>query len=251
VRSRDIVVAATIFTLLSASAYAQAETETLTPLQVAVACTLPSTLATPRPSGLRVAGAQDTVSRSTYGPGDLLILSGGTKAGLELGQRFYLRRAVTFGGEAANGRHAVRTAGWARVIALNETTAIAAVEVACAAILQGDYLDQFAAPEVPDGADRTDTSGQPDFSTLGHVLFGNEEVRAGGTGDFMLIDRGMSQGLTAGVRLAIYRDLQVNGVPLTWIGEGIVISSSPDTALMRITTARDAVETDDLVAIRK
>jgi hypothetical protein len=67
----------------------------------------------------------------------------------------------------------------------------------------------------------------------------------------MLIDRGMSQGLNPGARLAVYRDLQVGGLPLMWIGEAIVISTSPQTALMRITTSRDAVQTGDFVAVRK
>jgi hypothetical protein len=251
VRANHIAVGAVILTLTSAAAYAQAEGEALTPLQMAVACTLPSAVAAPRPIGLRVAGAQDTVARSTFGPGDLIMLSGGARAGLQLGQRFYVRRPVTFGGELSNQLHAVRTAGWVRIVAMNDTTAIATVEVACAAIMQGDYLDQFVAPVVPDGADLTDASGQPDFSALGHVMFGNEEVPAGGAGDFMLIDRGMSQGLRPGARLAVYRDLQVGGLPLTWIGEGIVISTSPQTALMRITSSRDAVQTGDFVAIRK
>ena len=249
-RAHHIVVGAAILALTSGAAYAQADVEGLTPLQTAVACTLPAALAAPRPAGLRVLGAQDTVPRSSLGPRDLLVLSGGTRAGLQLGQRFYLRRPVTSGGESARLR-AVRTSGWVRIVAMNDTTAIAAVEVACAAILVGDYLDQFVAPVVPDGADQTDASGQPDFSALGRVMFGNEEMTAGGAGDFMLIDRGMSQGLRPGARLAVYRDLQVGGLPLTWIGEGIVISTSTKTALMRITTSRDAVQTGDFVAVRK
>jgi len=162
-----------------------------------------------------------------------------------------VRRPITFGGDSVKRLHAVRTSGWVRIIAMNETTAIAAVEVACAAIMEGDYLDQFVAPVVPDGADQTDASGQPDFSALGRVMFANEEMTAAGPGDFMLVDRGMSQGLRPGTRLAVYRDLQVGGLPLTWIGEGIVISASPQTALMRITTSRDAVQTGDLVAVRR
>ena len=205
----------------------------------------------PRPASLRVIGSQDSVPRSSFGPGDLLVLSGGTRAGLQLGQRFFVRRAVTFGGESSPSVHAVRTAGWVHVVAVNDSTAIAAVDVACAAILEGDYLDQFVKPLVPDGAERTDASGQPDFSSMARVLFGNEEVSSSGAGEFMLVDRGMSNGMKAGQRLAVYRDLNVAGVPLTWIGEGIVISTSADAALMRITTARDAVRSGDLVAVRK
>jgi hypothetical protein len=158
---------------------------------------------------------------------------------------------VTFGGDSPGKLHAVRTSGWVRIVAVTDTTAIGAVEVACTGIMQGDYLDRFAVPVIPEGADRTVTSGEPDFSSLGQVMFGNEEVTAGGSGQFMLVDRGMNQGLTPGARLAIYRDLKVAGLPLAWIGEAIVISTSIHNALIRITTSRDAVQSGDFVATRK
>src|SRR5687768_12747131 len=46
------------------------------------------------PPAYRVIGSQDTVIRSLLGPGDTLVISGGSNAGLEKGQRFFVRRLV-------------------------------------------------------------------------------------------------------------------------------------------------------------
>ncbi len=240
-----------LFVPVPVAARAQADSDALNLQQAAVACAVSPRLEVPRIGGLRVVGGQQTEARSLFGPRDLLVIDGGTNAGLLLGQRFYLRRPVTLGEPSKTRPRAVHTSGWIRIVALNDATAIASIDAACGDILQGDYLDAFTPPAVPDGIDRTDVGGEPDFSALGRVLFGGDEARTGAAGDFMLIDRGANAGVASGARMAIYRDHRTAGVPLASVGEGIVIAAAPETALMRITLARDAVETGDLVAPRK
>ena len=41
---------------------------------------------------LRVIGSQDATVRDLLGPGDTLVISGGSNAGLESGQRYFVRR---------------------------------------------------------------------------------------------------------------------------------------------------------------
>jgi hypothetical protein len=67
----------------------------------------------------------------------------------------------------------------------------------------------------------------------------------------LVIDRGTQQGLAPGVRFSIYRDVGVAGMPLSSIGEGIVITTGESASVTRITRARDAVISGDYVAIRK
>lgn len=244
------ILATALLTTAAAGVPAQAE-DRLTPQQVAVACGIPAGLELPREGGLRVAGGQDTEARVLFGPRDLLVINGGTQAGLQLGQRFFVRRPVAYGRPSTGRPRAVHTAGWIRIVALNDTTGIAAVDVACGDILQGDYLDPFAAPVVPPGMDRADVSGEPDFTSPGRILFGGDETRTGAAGDFMVIDRGSHEGLVPGSRLAIYRDTRTKDLPLASIGEGIVISTAPSTSVMRITLARDAIETGDVIVPRK
>ena len=86
---------------------------------------------------------------------------------------------------------------------------------------------------------------------LGRVVAGNEDRSTGAAGDFMLIDRGSAQGVVPGARFAVYRDVNRPGLPLAAIGEVVVISTGPETALTRITSARGAVLSGDYVARRR
>jgi hypothetical protein len=249
----------------SAQSQGSLPAETISPLQVSIACSLPPamTLArvtTPRSTApLHVIGAQDPVSRSLFDEHDLLIIDGGTGRGVELGQQYFVRRPVSlavFRGEAK----AVVTGGWIRIIAVNQTTAIAAVDRICGPIQSGDYLEPFVLPSVPSAAVAVDRSGDPDFSTLGRILFGEQESYAAGAGSYIMIDRGTDQGLTPGARFAIYRDVKdwmqtaygrtKATTPLTAIGEGVVVTTGETMSVMKILEARDAVQRGDYVVPR-
>ena len=220
-------------------------------LEIAVACAPPPTFDLPAGELLRIIGTQDTVPRSEYGTGDLLVVSGGTAAGVQLGQQFYVRRANRFGLDSATQRRGSKTGGWIRIVAVNDTTAIASFEHICNNVGQGDFLEPFVAPVVPPGADRDEAPGAPDFMSMGQIVAGNENRSEMGVGDFALIDRGSEHGLAPGARLAVYRDIGAAGMPLSSLGEAIVISTSAKMSLLRITRARDAVHNGDFVAPRK
>jgi hypothetical protein len=231
---------------------AAAQTLEPTPAQVAVACAPPPIVATVPADATRVIGSQDAVARSLFGAPELLVIGGGTERGLQLGQQYFVRRLAR---TAKNYRdklpHQVRTAGWVRVVAVNAATAIVTVEHACGDILAGDYLDVFQMPALPAGdITAVDTTGEPDFTSFGHVLYGSEERRSAGTGEFMLIDRGTDQSVALGARFAIFRDIRVGGAPLASIGEATVVSIGPTMALVRINRARDAIFTGDFVVPR-
>ena len=252
-RPQGILALTALLTLAASTAHAQPPADPLTPLQVSVACALPpATSSGPPDDALLVIGAQDTVPRRLFGQRDLLVVNGGSTKGVQLGQQYFVRRREGFGIAYANrSPHAVRTAGWIRVVAVNETTAIATVEHGCDGIFEGDFLEPFVAPVVPPGADRADTSGTPDFASLGRVLFGDQERHTGATGEYMVIDQGTDQGVSPGAHFAVYRDLGAGGLPLASIGELTVVSTAPTMAVARINLARDAVQSGDLVAPRK
>jgi len=130
-------------------------------------------------------------------------------------------------------------------------TAIGLIDFACDGILVGDFLEPYAPPSLPADVDRTDTTGSLDFSTAGHVLFGNNERRTGAQGDFMVADIGTDQGAEPGSRFAIYRTAGVAGLPLESIGEAIVVSASRETSVFRITSARQAVDSGHLLIPRR
>ena len=246
-RSR-LVLAAMFVTCAASAAYAQSG-DTLSPLAMAVACSPPPSYDTAPAHALRIIGSQDAIPRNLFGNRDLLVVGGGTSSGVQLGQQFFVRRSITFGGNRTS--RGVKTLGWVRVVAVNDSTAIAIVDHICGGIVVSDYLEPFVAPVVSADAEKDQTPGQPDFTALGHIVVGNEDRMTVGAGDFVLIDWGQDQGLTAGVRFAIYRDVGVKGLPLASVGEGIVISTGSAMALTRITRSRDAVYGGDYIALRR
>ena len=116
----------------------------------------------------------------------------------------------------------------------NESTAIATVDHVCGAMVTTDYLEPFVAPVLPPGADRDEASGEPDFTSLGRIVAGNEDRASGGSGDFMLIDRGSDQAVTPGSRFAVYRDIGVAGMPLASVGEAIVIGDDVRVTVVEV-----------------
>jgi len=249
--SPRFVVLAAACALVASGAAAQTP-DTLTPVQIAVACAPPPVLATVPAEASRVIGSQDPVKRSLFGTPEVLVIGGGMNHGLSLGQEYFIRRVVK-GAETYrdNLPHQVHTIGWGRVVAVNETTTIVSVDHACADILVGDFLEAFQMPSLPDGdVTAVDTTREPDFTSFGRVLYGADEKRSSGAGEFVLIDRGMDKSVALGEHYAIYRDVKVTGAPLTSVGEGTVVSLGPKMALVRINRARDAVFTGDLAVPR-
>jgi hypothetical protein len=246
-------------------------------IRLAVGCGPQATGASDPSDAPHILGVQDTTPRSLYGPHDLVIVDAGANRGMQLGQRFFVRRSVTSydsdalgpragatsgwkgfmrrnispRGGAAPGARVVLTSGWMHIVAVNETVSVATIDVACDAVLQGDYLEPYVEPATPSDADRTDASGTLDFSAPAHVLFGDYGRRAGGAGDLMVADIGQNQGATPGTRFAVYRDMRQAGLPLVAVGEGIVVSVGSNTSLVRLTRASDAVESGDLLIPRK
>lgn len=198
----------------------------------------------------RIIGAQDTIGRTLFGARELVVIDGGAGRGLRLGQQFFIRRPPghAFG---RSGLRGLGTSGGLQIVALNEVTAIGLVDFACDGILVGDFLEPYAPPSLPADVDRTDTTGELDFSTAGHVLFGNDERRTGAQGDFMVADIGTDQGAEPGARFGIYRNVGVAGLPLEAIGEAIVVAAARETSVIRITSARHAIDSGDLLIPRR
>lgn len=248
--------------LVPLSPIARAADEELSPLQIAVACSPPATPGVAGFETLHVVGAQDTIARSLFGERDLLIIDSGTLAGVQLAQRYFVRRLVGhgdyFGGSSVR---AARTVGWIRIIAANDTTAIAAVDRACDVIETGDYLEPFTAPLAPDYLDRVDRSGELDFKAPGHVLAADDGRLMASAGDFVFIDLGTTRGVGPGARFAIYRNVQTlmavapgapsARLPSASVGEGVVVVAGSTTSVLRVLETHGAVEHGDYVVPRR
>jgi hypothetical protein len=238
--------------LAASNALAQTRALELTATQTEVACAPAPHLGVVPIDAPIVMGNQDTVTRSLVGGDENpLVINGGTDRGVQINQRYFVRRVFRNADDLRSPEpHLVATAGWLRIVAVNKTMALAAVDHTCSHILEGDYLEPFHTPIVPDNLAVPETTGELDFKSLGRVMYGDRERWSAGTGDYMLIDRGANKNVSIGSHFAIYRDREVTGLPLTPVGEATVVSVGPVLSVVRITQARDAVLTRDVVVPR-
>jgi len=241
------VFAVTLLMCAPGRASAQTADRPLTPAQIVDACAPPAS-ADQRAGALRVVGMQGTQPRMLYGRGDLIVTDGGTANEVQLGQQYFIRRQV-YTDSARRARQGVITLAWVRIVAANATTSIGSVEGFCGAIYPGDHLEPFVAPAIVAGTNGP--AGELDFTSLGRVMGGAENRISSGTGDFLVIDRGTDQGVATGLRFAVYRDLRIGGMPLSAVGEAVVVSTGKTTAVARVIESRDAVVAGDYVVPRK
>jgi peptidoglycan-associated lipoprotein len=195
---------------------------------------------------VRVIGATDSNPKTLYGIGDRIVIDAGTSRGIQTGQRYFVRRRLNFHG-APDARD---TEGWVRILAVNERTSIASIEFACDGVSTDDFLEPYEEPVLPPYVDRTDATGELDFTKTARVMHGESGRVTGGGRDFMIIDRGQKDGIAAGARYAIFRNLRMDNVPPVNFAEAIIVSAKDESALIRITAARDAVTYGDTLVAR-
>ena len=251
--SRIFTFAATVALVGGVSAAALAQSpETLTRSQMAVGCAPLPDEALPPISAPRITGSQDVVHRGTFGTPELLVVNAGTSQGMQVNQQYYVRRLFRTA-ETKNDRlpHMVQTAGWVRIVAANEAMSIAIPDHTCGDIREGDYLEPFIAPPLPEGdIYAASTKGEQDFKNYSRVLYAALERLSAGTGDFIVIDHGTDREINVGSHFAIWRDLKMTGLPLTAIGEATAVSVSPNRAVLLVTRSRDAVFKNDIIVPR-
>jgi hypothetical protein len=169
---------------------------------------------------------------------------------VQKGQTFFVRRAVHDPFTPATPDftpNVVHTAGWVTIVDVRDSLSVAEVTHACDGILVDDYLEPYTAPVIPEPV----AGGQPDFDNPARVVMADQMMQTGSPGTLMLINRGSDQGVRAGQMLTIFRNTLDGAGPSRSVGQATVLSVRPQTALMRIDTARDAVYIGDLAALHR
>ncbi|HET9359862.1 MAG TPA: hypothetical protein VFO58_08930 [Vicinamibacterales bacterium] len=221
----------------------------LPPEILSLACA-PTALFAPPDNTLRITGGQDSFYKDQYMPGDLLTISAGAKHGIQVGQEFYTKRVLILRKERVTNETpaTLMTTGWIRVYAVDDEMSLATVTHACDGINVGDILEPFVLPTMPSPPAIRYKAQRDNY---GHVLTGNDRRTSFGKGDYLLIDRGSDHGVSPGSLFVLYRNKEVEGNFLYDLGEAMAVSVSPDKSTLLVTVSRDAIETGDLVAIRK
>jgi hypothetical protein len=209
---------------------------------------------------LRVVGVQDGAFRELLAPPDVLVVSGGSTAGMESGQRFFVRRIVhPIPGNKQPSL--VHTAGWIQILGVDETVATAQILHACEGILLDDYLDPFTPPMI---AAKPLPGTAPYYENMGHIVTGIDGIHTSGPGNVMNIDRGSNAGVVVGQRFLVFRDKRklhpdtsrasrtlathIDSAPLVQIGEVLVVAVRPLESTVQVTVAKDAVSLGDMIA---
>lgn len=204
-----------------------------------------------RPSmQVRVAGGNERV-KTTFGPGEQVILNAGTAHGLRAGQRYLVRRVVDdqFAVAAIGEKSfSIHTAGWVTVLNVLAESAVAVVSEACDAVVIDDYLEPFV---IPPPAPAPPIVTHADYARPARVILGDERRQLGGEGTIMVIDRGSDHGLRVGQPLTVFRQTMSGKGPNATMGDALVVEVHPETSLIRIVRSREAVEVGDLVAIHR
>jgi hypothetical protein len=208
-------------------------------------------VAMPADTSVRIAGGREH-GKTLFGPGDPLIVKGGSAQGVRVGQEYFARRVIAdrFMTPGSDGipPSSIHTAGWIRIVEVQSESAIATVTKVCDAIEEGDYLEPFVKPVIP----ATSTAaGEPDYANPGHLVLGDERRQMAAQGDLMVLDRGSDHGLHGGQRLTIFRTTTGGAGPVVRIAEATAMIVSPETTIIRIDKTTDAVLVGDLVAIHR
>ena len=214
---------------------------------LALACA-PSLAYEAPPMPLRVTGGQDSFVRLIYAPGDLVTINAGTEHGIVVGQEFFVRRLVTERRASVSQETpaAVRTTGWIRVYAVDDTLSLATVTHACDTIDVGDYLEPLVLP-VPVAAAEILPAQRDNY---GRVVMGNDRRRSFGQGDFLTIDRGSDHGVSTGTRFVLYRDKLMAENFLFELGDAVAVDVQPASSTIHVTKSLDAIREGDYVAMR-
>jgi hypothetical protein len=218
---------------------------TLLPMHVACADIAVTTAPTGR---FTIAASERADGREVMGTGETAVIRAGTSQGMAVGQQFAARRLD--GGTAAfrrgvGGYAGIRTAALLTITSVDENFALARIDRACDGVLVGDYLEPLALPALQAPA----TAGAPNFADRASVLFGPDLRNVFADGDVLAINRGSAQGVTPGARFALYRDPQ-NGLPLSDLGEAVVIDVTEGTARAVVVRVRDFVSAGDVAVMR-
>jgi hypothetical protein len=242
-----LLIAAWTLSMLQAPVQA-ADPTTSSDIREQIACA-PAGLPVPPLAGMRVIGGY-VHGRIMYAPGDALIVNAGASQGLQRGQQYFVRRPLN---DASIKRpkvgavYGVHTAGWVTIVDVKDAMAVATVTHACDGIMEGDFLEPYTEPALPQPA----LAGTPDFEHPASVMMADERRQTGYPGLIMLIDRGTDGGVRAGQTVTIYRETLNGQGPVIDVARATVLSVNSRTSVVRVEFSREAIYLGDLVAIHR
>ena len=202
------------------------------------------------PTPLRITGSQESNVHRMLGPGDLITINAGADNGIDVGQEYYVRRAVPIERRpiGRDNPATIRTAAWIRIWAVDPEMSLATVTHACDSVHPGDFLEPFVLPEEPAISVIKPKAQRGNY---GRLMTGNDNRTLFGRGDYFLVDRGSDHGVSRGSQFVVYRDNRQPENFLFELGEAVAVEVMPEWTAARITVSYDGFQSGDYVALRK
>jgi hypothetical protein len=209
----------------------------------------PEAVVLPPAPSIRVIASQEPGKR-LFGPGETVIVSGGSAQGVRVGQEYFIKRVVTdqFAMPLSGFIPvSISTAARLRIVDVESDLAFGTIFDACDGVLDGDYLVPYVRPVVP----VLEAAGEPDYANAGVIVLGNERRQIGGAGSMMVLDRGTDHGVRLGQRATVFRATLGGAGPVVRVGEASAVVVRQGTSVVRIESSRDAIYVGDRVALHK
>lgn len=198
----------------------------------------------------RIIGHRDDPNRQLLGPGDVLRIDAGEKQGIATGQNLVVRRKFQTGDRSAPKKLATfaeQTAGLIQIVETQPDSSAALVVYVCGELYAGDTVEPLIAQPVYVAM----PAGTPFFDDPARIVTGEHGQTMSASGQMMVIDKGIMQGVQRGQRVTIFRSGQGGAIARVSIGEGVIIAIRADSATMWIDRVMDAVMVGDLVALHR
>jgi hypothetical protein len=195
---------------------------------------------------LRIIGAELMNEKEQFSDSDIVYLSKGQVDGLEIGQLFQiigLYEKVPLYGTV------VWREGRARVIRLEEKTAVARIEKSYWPCRVGDYAMPFEESEGEIGKDKGYDQMDPNATKRGQVVFIDMFRRLSGTNQWASVNLGRQQCVQIGDQLAVFHRAKPD-LPREAFGSMIIIDVRGATSTVKILSCRDAIMVGDEVQLK-
>jgi hypothetical protein len=205
---------------------------------------------------LYLVGSEEGDDKLALADRDIVYFNKGSNAGVKAGDLYSLHHVAYSVKHPTSGRKIgtkIETTGWVKVILVQEDTACAVVEQACADIHAGDYLKPFEKVNVPMVVRRApeECCSTENGKTMRHVVDLQDDVSIVGTGNFVTIDAGLDDGISPGTVFSVYRVMYPSlPTPRNVVGEATVVAVRDRTSTAKITYARKEIMLGDQVQLR-
>jgi hypothetical protein len=196
-----------------------------------------------------------TTLKSGLTTSDIIYVDGGRSAGMSAGAAFTIvspQRVVRHPVSGAQLGRFYRHLGQARILSVQEETAMAEIMHSCHPAEIGALLMPFVPEPVP-LARRTRMrpvnlpASDAALKNAGTVVYVDHDFVSLGQGHVVFIDRGADDDVTPGDMYTIYR-LNNPGLPAVVLGELAVLSVQGNTAMTKVLSSRYTIRVGDRVA---